>query len=729
MSAFIVISLNDKLNWIVDGIKECLPHNPKAITYLSTGKIKKEQVDKYLYEYSVYSKHVGENYSDNTLASNIESDIPRNLFSNQIAQFLNACENEGGQINIFLLDNPITDDDFEHSSWLIDEIRAVYERRIATNFQIVRILFTYQIDKPTDVNTQVSQMTLKQLTKMSLDKSDDFLSRILYIDNQNRNGAALCLNKKEHDIMIPRMLCDLMMLLSSRNDSYNVSTAINGETNMFSVGYAECMYYHDDIFHYYYIVGERDLIQYLLKATNTEDSLDYKKYPIGLEERLDQLEAKYKEVPFYKDISLFDSSIDKAIDDILHLFKNDIIELREEALKNAQKEDSERTKAKQISYLKSSGKLSQELSEEYLEANYESIAKDLEIDLNKILVTEAFDKANKEYPEYIDRQIIFDEYLIEETENEDVIDTFLDNYIGAYNNLIKFIQSKSFKEYVRKQCNIPSVKHEEEFIPMQQSKKVCWLKKYSVFLKQIFSSKNTINKNVNKTQIEANTPKRDWHSLHQYLSSIVKMHNERTEYNSLKEYISMMQTKLDELNSAISKFRLTKHCSSIDNLIDLKKLEEYHKKGKDIRLKKVFDKWNSRNDNEKSYETLLEDFKETTKWELFNFYYINWNEPFEFLKDIDFAYVCENLKKRSLPFVNTYTLCPNAENLTSYNFYSDNEIWNEKINNGEIHLQDNNKITGTKSNHICSKICMFQFLQMNRELIDGLVDCYTNDSI
>ena len=142
MSAFIVISVKDSLNWIVDGIKDCRPHNPEVVTYLSTGKIKKEGEDKYLYEYTAFSKHAGDGNADNTLSWTVESDIPRNLFSNQIAQFLNVCENEGEQINIFLVDNPITDEDFEQSSWLVDEIRAVYESHKATNFQLVRVLFS-----------------------------------------------------------------------------------------------------------------------------------------------------------------------------------------------------------------------------------------------------------------------------------------------------------------------------------------------------------------------------------------------------------------------------------------------------------------------------------------------------------------------------------------------------------------------------------------------------------
>ena len=120
----------------------------------------------------------------------------------------------------------------------------------------------------------------------------------------------------------------------------------------------------------------------------------------------------------------------------------------------------------------------------------------------------------------------------------------------------------------------------------------------------------------------------------------------------------------------------------------------------------------------------FEELKEKTKWDVFDFYYINWSDPFDFIKDIDLPKVCEALKRKSQPFVNTYTLTPNAENLTSYVFYTDNERWQEDLSQKRVTLKDDNKVSSTFSRHICSKICMFQFLQMSNELIEGLVDCY-----
>lgn len=719
MSAFIVISVKDSLNWIVDGIKECRPHNPEVATYISIGKIKKDGGDKYLYEYTAFSKHAGDSDTDNTLSRTIESDIPRNLFSNQIAQFLHICENEGEQINLFLIDNPITDADFEQSSWIVDEIKAVYESHKATNFQLVRVLFTYELDKPTDVNKQASKMILKQLTKINLDDSDDFLTRILYIDNQNRSGAAMCLNKEEHDIMIPRMLCDLMMLMSNKDDSYNVSSAISGPSRIFAVGYAECMYYHEDIFRYYNLAGRRDLLKFLLETINNEESLDYNKYPIGLEDRLSRLAPLYAEVPYTADISTCPQSIDKAIDDVIVSLKDDIINIRQKALTDAAEKDAKDTKSKLIEYLKDNNLVPADISDSELENRYLSIAEDNNVNIDSFTITKALEETRIEFPEYIDRHQIFEEYLVENDDGEDIDETDLDVNILKYSRLIKFIQTGQFKKYVRAQFGQKEPKPILSKIDSEMKpKKLC-------FLKRLFRRKKDSEfyaESDSTANVVAVT--RDWHSVRDTIASISEMCSKRRNYYLLKEKVDSMCCELASLNEDIHNFKLTTHCSSVDNLIDLNKLKEFHQSGRETRIKKIIEQWNLRDEKERTYEVLFEEFKENTKWEVFGFYYIDWSEPFDFIKNIELPKVCEALKRRSQPFVNTYTLEPNAENLTSFVFYTDNENWYEYFTQKKVMLKDNNKVSCTLSHHICSKICMLQFLQMSHELIDGLVDCY-----
>lgn len=741
MSAFIVISVKDSLNWIVDGINDCRPHNPDVITHLSTGKIKKADEDKYLYEYSTYSKHAGDGNTDAALAKTIESDIPRNLFTNQIAQFLNVSENQGEQINVFLLDNPITEEDFERSTWLSKEIRAVYDSHAVTNFQLIRVLFSYQIDKPTEVTRQISKRALKQLLDLNLNETDGFLTRILYVDNQNRNGAAISCDKKEHDIMLPRMLCDLMMLLSNKEDSYNTFAAINSDTRTFAVGYSECMYYHDDIFKYYSLAGKRDLKAYVLDNKNDCISLDYEKEPFGLADRQARLSKRYEEIPFDVDIKSAPGSMDKEIDDILLSFRDDIIAIKEDALEKAVEEDLKATEMARKEKLAESDvekeddqKNDEEDSSSDLEDRFdstdlskrkgcnfltrlfqrnksyeESVDGDMEKEVDPrvadIVITKEQDRVKKEYPDFISREVIYEQYNLEQDEGEFYEGVPFDANVKAYNRLIEFIQSPKFNCYLRDKASAAIAA-----VPVvDQPKKKNRRKNNKAEIRPV-ASVLTSNMSL-KAKIDS-------------IKSIEVLSGERKNYNRLKEKVSELRDELEQTKKEIEDFRLTTHCSSVDNLIDLDKLKMFYTRGKDKRIEDVVKRWKNRDDGTRIIGSLKEDLEEITKWNVFGFYYIKWDDPFEFIKEIDLPSVCKHLKAKSQPFVNTYTLSPNAENLTSYYFYTDNERWNDDIKNGRVDLNDTNQVSGTLSSHICSKICMFQFLQMSHELIEGLVDCY-----
>lgn len=690
MSTFIVISVKDSLNWIVDGIKECRPHNPDVVTYLSTGKIKTTGTDEYLYEYITYAKHAGDGGADETLAKKVETDTPRNLFTNQIAQVLNVSENEGEQINVFLLDNPMTEEDFEHSSWISNEIKEVYNSHFATNFQLVRVLFSYEIDNPANVTRQVSGMILNNLIRYCSEYSDGFLTKILYLDNQNRNGAAICLNKEQHDLMLPRMLCDLMMLLSNKDDSYMTGAAINCHTGVFSVGYAECMYYHDDVFRYYKLAGRRDLLKFVLEDKNDVEVLDFNAYPFGLKDRLQRLSFKYERVPFVKDIGQFAGNIDGLINNVLHSFAEDIAEIKTAALEAADQADKDATdevRKARLQELAADEGISEGdvplavVSEESLSLEnrkgcnflYRLFGKktnpvEVIVDprVADIVVTEARDRVQNEYPDFISREIIYEQHMIEMDEGEDYTGETVNDNINKYLKLITFISSSVFKQFLKNKYGDS------------------WIQK--------------------KHDIE----------------SIFAMQKEREDYFRLKERSSELCIDLDRLNNELHEFILTSHCSSVDNLIDMDKLKACHQNGLADRISYFAAQWNESED--KRWETLEKILNERIKWELYDFYYIKWNRPFEFLKDINLTAVCKRIKAKSQPFVNTYSLATCAEDLTSYYFYSDNQNWVNEINGGSVDV--NVQTSALFSSHICSKLCMFQFLQLTQDLISGLVDCY-----
>ena len=105
--------------------------------------------------------------------------------------------------------------------------------------------------------------------------------------------------------------------------------------------------------------------------------------------------------------------------------------------------------------------------------------------------------------------------------------------------------------------------------------------------------------------------------------------------------------------------------------------------------------------------------------------YIDWDYPFEFVnKDIDISHLAQELQKIAIPFVQTYTTRSIKENLTSFFYYHNREIWNQQIN--DLKSIDMPRNTSTElSTHIESKFCMFQILQMDSEIIQGLTDLHT----
>lgn len=723
MSAFIVISVKEELNWIVDGIVKCRPRNPNVFTSLSSGKIKKCEGEDDAYEYitSYYTYTPADVSSGNEdlykEESKVESGTPYELFSNQIAHFLNRCKAGNESINIFVLDNPVTEEDLALSSLIFEGINEVYKKRKNTNFQLIRVLFSYQLDNPTDVNKQVPYQILKSLLDRECGEArledldsyaEDLNSKILYLDNQKSNGAAICSNKEEHDIMLPRMLCDFMMLLSGKQSSYNISNAVASSTNVFSLGYAECMYYYDDVYRFLEIANRRDCINYLLETENNSNSLDFEKNPIGIGERARRLQAKYAEVPFNVDISDFATSIDKEIDDIVVSSKEAVVAMREAALREAVQLDEERTKQLQINYIKESELLPNDFAPEELEENYETIAEELGIDLSSIEVKDATAKVEREYPLYIDRTTIYNQYLLEQEEGEDYEGTTFDDNCKAYKKLLDFIQDKSFKVYLREQStqDVPM----SENPPLEEEKGCFLVKYYRKLFKREKEKPQEQHQPVVKTESSA-----DLASLRKKISTIEQKQNERKQYYAMAQQVETMQQEQDNLTHQLKGVRLTTHCTSVGTLIDLSKLEHLHRSGREMRNAKIAERWNARPENDRNYSAFYKDLAAVTREEFEQYDYIDWENPFDFIKEIDPEKVIEELKHASLPFVHSYVCNTSAQELF-YNVYTDNLKWKIPISAevGEVSI----------STHTCSKICMFQILQLNEELIKGLVDCY-----
>ena len=668
MSAFIVISIQNHLHQIVDGIEKCRPQNHDVTTFISTGKLVKKD-DKFFYEYTC-----GEEKEER------ESNELYQLLTNQFAHFRNISEKQD-KINIFILDNPLKPEDFQMTKWINQEIKTIYNSRTDQNFEIVRVLFSYDVQNPTNINLQIATDILPSLQKE--DQKLDLSIKTFYLDNQDRVGAAICTNKKEHDLMLPRMLCDFMMLYSSVNDSYDVISAVNSDTNIFSIGYAECMYYFDDIKRFYEIANKKIILNYILNASALNDSLDYERYPIGLLERERKLSERYKSIPYNVDIKTKKENVDAEIDSIIIKLEEYIKEIKREALEIARKEDEKLNLKKQLE-----------------DGNIE-----------KDICTKNEDYVLQKYPDFISRESIYEWCIVTEDSNNALENNneYLTK-INAYENLIKFIQQSEFKKFIQeKEKQIIKQHHSSTNLNATLStNKGCNI--FGWFFKK--KIEKTIDNDIAEIYInKSNVGLNDI----QKLSNLLK---EKNEFCSFQKHIKEITYELENIDSEINNFKLTSHCKSCSSLIDVSKLKKFHQENKSNFESDIFTNKNL------TFSLINSLCKKKTEEIVKKFLFIDWEHPFEFVVKPDIKTISQKLITKSVPFINTYTTLETKENLTSYMFYSDNSEWIELIKKGKIIFSQSLSPQAKTSSHIASKICMFQLLQMSDEIIKGLVDNY-----
>ncbi len=117
MAAFIVISSNNRLHYIVDGIEKCRPLNPSISVGISTGKIIKTDDRNFTYKYTAQED-----------TGNEKSKF-KDLVSNQLAALRvqhNVQKND--VVNIGFLENPMTQEEYNEDEEWINEFNEIYSR-------------------------------------------------------------------------------------------------------------------------------------------------------------------------------------------------------------------------------------------------------------------------------------------------------------------------------------------------------------------------------------------------------------------------------------------------------------------------------------------------------------------------------------------------------------------------------------------------------------------------
>ena len=685
MSAFVVISAHERLNSIVDGIVKNRPLNFAVHTVISTGKLFTIE-EKAFYEYTSTVKDS---------STNKESHNFEDLLKNQLAHLRKDALLGDRILNVFLLENPHTIEEDENVDWIYNCLKDVYSNGLGSdaNIQLFRICFSYNIEKPENVALQIPK-TLLQKRKIIL--SDDIPQKILYLDNQDKHGAALCKNKESHDLMISRMLVDWMMLLSNENDSYGMMNAIQSDTNFFALGYAEYFYYYDDVCSYFKLANQRDLLEYMLNEGNDEhnNSLNLEKEPLGLIERRNRLSKIYDRVPFTEDIELYPLSIDKKIDDIVVSFKTSIVKCKEKALEEARKDDEE-------NWIK--------------QCNEDTTIED-NTSLYKPEIGPKEELVNKTYPDYIDRHIIYtNSLLLDENDDPAINNDKMLIYQNKYNNLLSFVQGQIFKTYLSS-----NNMQEENPIEIEQEKQA---KGCLFWFMNLFNKKNNDIKTVINIEEEEEKPL-NLKEILQPLNEIKRLLNERSLYIEFQQNVENLLIQYTNLTRKINDFKLTIHCKSVDTMIDLKLLKEYQNSIKANNLESILKNWKSSAKEKQTKTNLFNSQKDYTESLVLNYQFINWNNPFSFIKDKtnELSILGNQLLAHSSVFANYNVIRDSLENLTCIHLYSDCEEYINPFSNRQVDMKNKNSIQAIKSNHIASKISMIQVLKMDEEAWCGLVD-------
>lgn len=730
MAAFIVISADNRLHYLVDGIEKCRPLNPDVSMGISTGKITKSDTG-YTYEYTIH----GEGAKDDGAKSFSHP------LSNQLAAFRQAYNIPRDElIKIFLLENPLTGDDLDESKlWIkgFDEVFCAGQGHDA-NFCLYRIIFTYNHDRPTDVVSQIDRDTLKRLLNehkeiISCESSERSFDRyIFYIDNQKNDQAALCLNKEEHDLKMPRFLTDFMMLASSSNDSYNINFAITpttGNTRCFSVGFAESMYYYPDAERYYIHADKRDLyLRFLNGDDDAHDGVDeeamiVEKHPFGLRARGQRLAKYYEDIPFSEDIEQYPESADGEINGCIVGLQKLLTKEREKEIEDFNNSPEIVSLQKNIIDLEeqiNSAKPNEgETPEEFAKR-----AKELRQEKDKRTneLNDLIQSFEPECPPYIDRGKIYTRLCVTDKDEEQ---SELAQYSDEYNKLVDFAKSKKFLNFLEDISQVPSSDDTSSAEPQSSTPSGKEGNRGCLFF--LFPRRHNKDGSA-EVPSQMDVPVSSESVLQSYVDKI-KCIKERLDlksaYAKFKEDVKTVESTFIAEKKECDDFKLTEHSNHYCPLIDLDKLREEQSVASSKRLDKSIQDWKGQAEPTKSsLVTLVE--KSTVEYAKKHFSFVDWEHPFPFVKDISgedcMARICNELQKRAAPFVSYNLTSEFKENTVIKRLYSDRPNFEDEIKQIRSKLQSGNEIDAAKSVHIASKICMMQFLPLDQAILDHLVD-------
>ncbi len=724
MAAFIVISADNRLHHIVDGIEKCRPLNHDIVVNLSTGKIIDDNGN-LTYQYSitsgVSSKGEKKNFSD--------------LLANQLAHFrLHSHIADNEMVNIFILENPLNADDLEKGRWWQEEIKKIYESGHDKGFRLFRVLFSYDINKSEDVVNQVPVEHLRNVLLENDEINSSFQSYIFYIDNQKCDAAALCTDTKDHDLKLPRMLCDFMMLISNAKDSYRVFQAIRNDklNKVFSVGYAESMYYFADVQQYFLHADTYNLHEKMLQdddETSSEmkdkERMLFEKYPFGLLKRERTMRPKYKDVPFSEDINDYPESVDKIIDDCIVSLQKVIeaerkYELDIYLLPLRNKRNS----------IQKELKILVQLPQEQRDDTYENKIKEKEHELKETdnLIERKKNSFIPLCPEYLSRNEIYTHAII--IDDDEKRNEYVESAKTHYNKLVEYLKGRSFQDFLKNQDTL-TVKATQSNDAEPSKKDIEKTKRSGCLTKLMFWRKEPKQQadssdDVSSPEVASIAPNFADERIKRIIDNISKPLLLKNQYKDFCIELNDFEEKIKKEASYIRDFKLTNHTSHYYHLINLEKLKHFQKEHSVQRLETMIKEW--RNENTPDHQSIssIENWIiKKSKAYTSQFQYISWDNPFPFINCPtleSIVNIINELNILSAPCAHYYQITDTAPNIISKIVYSDLPQFSSLFEQAKGNVSGADYINAIESKHIASKICFMQFLPMDEEIIKNLTD-------
>ena len=489
------------------------------------------------------------------------------------------------------------------------------------------------------------------------------------------------------------------------------------------------MYYYPDVERYYIHADNRDLHAKFLTSTDEKSdeegrkSMDVGRYPFGLRSRRKRLETIYRDVPFTEKIDDYPTSADKKIDDC-------IIGLREYLDKLYKREYDAFMNSEEVVTLK------KEIEE--IDSQIASIPRDEKDELDEdseVLVELLYARKEKvseelekliqsftpECPAYINRSTIYNEWCVA---NQDEQDELLRIQTSRYEKLVLFAKSKKFFEFVKVSSLDSSANGNDSVTDVRSlddasANPGClfsWL--------PFFNRKKECAQSLSE-QCDAATELKPNQALLSRITSIKEQLDLKECFVAFEDEVDAIEGVYEDEKKYCDNFKITTHTNYYYSLINLKELAEKQVSTSEARLQESISTWRDKKQPLKSDLISIVE-KKASKHTKDCYSFIDWDNPTSFIQDVSCAKnlseVCNELQKRSAPIVNYNLTSEVKENKVVRYFFSDIPYFEEKMQTVRPNLHNGNELSVTTSVHTASKICMFQFLPMDEDVLSNLVD-------